>query len=123
MYYRFIILFCLFSPSILFSQFNRDEIKNQTDENGLKQGEWEVKHENSNAIRYKGQFKDDQPFGKFQYYYPTGEISGIMSFYNSNSSLMKMYHKNGGIKGMNIVGMAVVVKKGLLLKFDKIKTP
>ncbi len=95
MYYRLIIIFCLLTPSILFSQLNRGEIKNQIDGNGLKQGEWEVKHENSNAIRYKGQFKDDLPFGKFQYYYPTGEISGIMNFYDLESSFMKMYHKNG----------------------------
>ena len=39
-----------------------------------------------------------------------------------NFEATKIYHKNGGIKGMNIVGMAVVVKKGLLLKFD-ITTP
>jgi hypothetical protein len=39
-----------------------------------------------------------------------------------NNEATKIYQKNGGIKGMDIVGMAVVVKKGLLLKFD-ITTP
>jgi len=48
--------------------------------------------------------------------------AGRMKNLKKNFEATKMYHKNGGIKGMNIVGMAVVVKKGLLLKFD-ITTP
>ena len=47
---------------------------------------------------------------------------GRMKNFKKNFEATKIYHKNGGIKGMNIVGMAVVVKKGLLLKFD-ITTP
>jgi len=47
---------------------------------------------------------------------------GRMKNLKKNFEVTKIYHKNGGIKGMNIVGMAVVVKKGLLLKFD-ITTP
>ena len=43
---------------------------------------------------------------------------GRMKNLKKNFEATKIYHKNGGIKGMNIVGMAVVVKKGLLLKFD-----
>ena len=48
--------------------------------------------------------------------------NGLMKNLKNNFEATKIYHKNGGIKGMNIVGMAVVVKKGLLLKFD-ITTP
>lgn len=48
--------------------------------------------------------------------------AGRMKNLKKNFEATKIYHKNGGIKGMNIVGMAVVVKKGLLLKFD-ITTP
>ena len=48
--------------------------------------------------------------------------NGLMKNLKKNFEATKIYHKNGGIKGMNIVGMAVVVKKGLLLKFD-ITTP
>ena len=47
---------------------------------------------------------------------------GGMKNLKKNFEATKIYHKNGGIKDMNIVGMAVVVKKGLLLKFD-ITTP
>ena len=33
---------------------------------------------------------------------------------NYNSEATKIYQDNGGVRGMDIVGMAVVVKKGLL---------
>ena len=39
----------------------------------------------------------------------------------NNFEATKIYHESGGIKGMNIVGMAALVKKGLL-KLD-ITTP
>ena len=49
---------------------------------------------------------------------------GSMRNRKHNDEATKIYQKNGGVKkGMVIVGMAVVVKKGLLLKLDKIKTP
>jgi hypothetical protein len=32
----------------------------------------------------------------------------------NNFEATKIYHENGGIKAMDIVGMAVIVKKGLL---------
>ena len=49
--------------------------------------------------------------------------NGRMKNLKNNFEATKIYQKNSGIKGMVIVGMAVVVKKGLLLKLDKIKTP
>ena len=47
--------------------------------------------------------------------------NGLMKNLKHNLEATKIYLKNGGIKGMDIVGMAVVVKKGLLLKLDEIK--
>ena len=49
--------------------------------------------------------------------------NGLMKNLKNNLEATKIYQKDSGIKGMDIVGMAVVVKKGLLLKLDKIKTP
>ena len=40
--------------------------------------------------------------------------NGLMKNLKNNFEATNIYHKNGGIKGMNIVGMAVIVKKGLL---------
>ena len=47
--------------------------------------------------------------------------SGSMRNKKHNNEATKIYQKNGGIKGMDIVGMAVVVKKGLLSKLDEIE--
>ena len=47
--------------------------------------------------------------------------NGLMKNLKHNLEATKIYLKNGGIKDMDIVGMAVVVKKGLLLKLDEIK--
>ena len=47
--------------------------------------------------------------------------NGLIKNLKNNFEATKIYHENGGIKGMNIVGMAALVKKGLL-KLD-ITTP
>ena len=47
--------------------------------------------------------------------------NGLIKNKKHNNEATKIYQKNGGIKGMNIVGMATLVKKGLL-KLD-ITTP
>ncbi len=70
--------------------------QNRTDSKG-KQGVWVVKDDQGH-IRYKGQFKDNQPIGKFTYYYPTGEPSSVMNFSdNGQKAECKMYHKNGNL--------------------------
>lgn len=45
--------------------------KNTTDASGKKQGVWEKTYK-SGAIKYKGQFKNDEPVGTFQYFYSDG---------------------------------------------------
>lgn len=66
------IIIILF-PALLYGQ-------NKTDSKGRKQGVWEVKFKDSEITRYKGQFKDDKPYGKFEYYYPNGKLSAISKF-------------------------------------------
>lgn len=66
---------------------------NQIDANGKKQGEWMKTFHDSNDIRYKGQFKDDKPVGKFVYYYPEGQVRSIITHDdNSNRSEAFFYH-------------------------------
>jgi len=85
------IFLCI--PLALFSQ-------NKKDSKG-KQGSWIVKYDDGNSIRYKGQFKDNHPIGKFIYYYPSGEASSVMLFSNEgNKAECKMYHKNGELMAM-----------------------
>ena len=52
---------------------------NKTDAKGKKQGEWKKLYENG-FVRYQGQFKDDKPFGTFNYYFDTGKPSLIMNY-------------------------------------------
>ena len=89
----FLYMFCVF-PLLCFSQARTP--MNFTDEDGLKQGDWKVRYDNSQVIRYTGKFKDDQPIGEFKYYYSTGVLSAIMKF-NNNNAYATMYHENGRV--------------------------
>ena len=40
---------------------------------------------------------------------------GRMMNLNYNSEATKIYHEQGGMRGKDIVGMAVLVKKGLMV--------
>ncbi|NND94962.1 MAG: hypothetical protein HKN45_08850 [Flavobacteriales bacterium] len=53
---------------------------NVVDDQGRKQGEWRKFYEESTAVFYKGQFKDDIPIGRFIYYYRDGSQKGIMDY-------------------------------------------
>ncbi|MFA5573866.1 MAG: hypothetical protein WC994_02300 [Brumimicrobium sp.] len=77
---------------VIFSQIN------QVDAKGRKQGEW-VKYyterDYSDVIRYKGNFKNGKPVGKFVYYYPTREIRAVIVHKEgSNRSEAFLYHHN-----------------------------
>ena len=91
---RILIIILLTLPFNMFAQTR--SLDNFTDANGLKQGVWKVKHENSQALRYTGSFKDNKPSGLFKYYYPTGLLSAIMKF-SENKAYVTMYHENGNI--------------------------
>ncbi len=68
---------------------------NQTDAQGRKQGPWQKTYSNG-ALRYKGQFKDNHPYGEFTYYYPTGKVSAI-SVYSDDGAVAhtRTFHLNG----------------------------
>jgi len=87
------ILFTFFFLfSVGFSSFGQI---NQVDEQGRKQGEWVRTYDDSETIRYKGQFKDGKPVGKFVYYYPNNKIRSIITHDdNSNRSEAYFYHLN-----------------------------
>lgn len=71
--------------------------QNETDSQGRKQGKWIKYYDNGKTIRYKGQFKDDQPYGKFVYYYETGEVQTILDYEEEGSALAKTYFQNGSL--------------------------
>jgi antitoxin component YwqK of YwqJK toxin-antitoxin module len=74
--------------------FNFSFGQNSLDEKGRKQGIWIKKFPQSNAIDYTGQFKDDQPFGTFIYYFPSGKKKAEINYISSKITYTIMYHDN-----------------------------
>lgn len=71
---------------------------NTTDENGLKQGYW-VKKDKNGKVKYRGQFKDGVPYGKFKYYNSTGAIVSVLEYQSPDSVLATHSHPNGKKSG------------------------
>lgn len=85
--YFFILFFLVYSGTV-FAQ-----PPNKTDENGKKQGYWEVEHSNG-TTRYKGQFEHGVPTGKFKYYNEKGTIVTILVFTSNDSATATHFHTN-----------------------------
>ena len=67
------------------------------DEKGRKQGYWKKKDEKTNKLLYEGTFKDDQPVGKFIYYFPNDSVRAFVFFRpGSNASYAKLFHPSTG---------------------------
>jgi antitoxin component YwqK of YwqJK toxin-antitoxin module len=83
-----VLLFCVSLSQLIFSQ-------NKIDEKGKKQGQWVKTYPNSKAIEFKGQFKDDKPYGEFVYFFQSGKIKARTNFIeNSSSSYSVLFHEN-----------------------------
>ena len=54
----------IFLILLLIPFFSVSQTINEVDENNKKQGVW-TKSFNNGGVRYKGQFKDDKPYGLF----------------------------------------------------------
>jgi antitoxin component YwqK of YwqJK toxin-antitoxin module len=68
---------------------------NKVDDQGRKQGEWVKYYKNRTVPRYKGQFVNDKPVGKFTYYYASNDVRSIVIHdKNSNRSEAFFYHDN-----------------------------
>lgn len=77
---------------------------NQTDENGLKQGQWKKLHKNGKT-RYEGKFEDGKPVGLFRYYYPNGDLMATNNHLSNGTVANHVYHKNGKIKAKGVFRM------------------
>lgn len=68
---------------------------NQVDELGQKQGKWIKTYENGNT-RYEGQFRDNQAYGTFTYYFESGAKEAINKFSDDGVIAEALiYHSNG----------------------------
>ncbi|MDC0303558.1 hypothetical protein OAL15_00960 [Flavobacteriales bacterium] len=74
---------------------------NKTDDSGLKHGKWEKRYPNGN-VRYKGQFKDGEPFGVFQYFYKNGKLKATNNHVGDATVANHVYHTNGKIKAKGV---------------------
>lgn len=84
-----LVILLVFTASVLSAQAD-----NKTDANGLKQGYW-VKKQSNGKVKYRGQFKDDIPYGKFKYYTTKGELASVLEYQTTDSVLATHYHPNG----------------------------
>ena len=84
----------MFSVSV-FSQ-------NFTDDNGLKQGKWEVKFDDGKT-KYIGIFKDGVEQGLFKFYYNSGEIKATKEFFHKGkAAATHIFYKNGNIRASGL---------------------
>jgi antitoxin component YwqK of YwqJK toxin-antitoxin module len=67
------------------------------DEKGRKQGYWKKKDEQTNKLIYEGTFRDDQPVGRFKYYYPNDSVRAVITFRaGTPESYATLYHPRTG---------------------------
>jgi len=73
------------------------QLVNQETSNGEKEGRW-VKHFDNNRVKYEGQFHLNKPYGKFTYYYKSGEIKAVSEFSDDGRVADNVtYYQNGNI--------------------------
>lgn len=100
MIFRFLLILLMVLNVNLTSAQGTALSLNQLNKKDQKIGKWKVFHENSNQLRYVGQFENDNPIGNFTYYYPTGELSAKMEYVNDSISFVMHYHDNGNVMGI-----------------------
>lgn len=90
----FIMSFLLFLSS---NDINAQNDYNKTDNLGRRQGKWVDYHENG-QVRYKGQFKNNEPIGDFLYYSENGNLIAKNTYLKkSQESVSEMYSENGQV--------------------------
>lgn len=75
---------------------------NMVDAKGKRQGPWiRVYGNNPKALLYKGQFKDGNPEGVWEWYYPTGEIMTVMTHVKGEEITDNINYYEDGITKMS----------------------
>jgi antitoxin component YwqK of YwqJK toxin-antitoxin module len=69
----------IFSVILLFFfSIYQNKAQNITDSKGWKQGSWSKVYPGTTVYQYKGQFKDNLPYGTFTYFYENGNTKAIV---------------------------------------------
>lgn len=80
-----VIFLLLISGGIGFGA-HAQELMNQTDTSGRKQGLWQKKQANGQLL-YSGNFKDDKPVGEWKRYHPNGVVRAILQHAENSDSV------------------------------------
>ena len=92
----------LFISTPLFAQDGGAKV-NVTDVSGLKQGPWIKYFPDSKVVRYRGQFRDNKPYGEFTYYYfPGGEVKTVMKYSSPERASVKSLYKDGHLMATGV---------------------
>lgn len=86
----FIVLVLVFNTGLVLAQ---SDTLNQIDSLGRKQGAWR-KIDQAGRVVYTGQFRDNQPIGKFLYYNAKGGLDREMFFRSSTVTYVILYWEN-----------------------------
>lgn len=84
-----ILLFFIFFILTLSGQ----EVINQTDKNGLRQGRWS-KHYPNGRLMYEGFFSDGKPSGEWKRFHENGALKAVMN-YKADSAYTSLYDESG----------------------------
>jgi len=71
--------------------------QNVIDAKGMKQGSWS-KNDEQGRIKYKGQFKDNKPYGTFTYFHENGKVKIISNFFNDGEITRAVMFTYEGVK-------------------------
>jgi len=89
------ILFISIVILLVFPVHSFSQDLNQVDDLGRKQGKW-LKTFPNGVTKYEGQFRNDQPYGEFKYYYKDAKLKAVTHF--SDDGIIAhtaTYHENG----------------------------
>jgi len=91
----------LYLACFLFISFSAaaqsDQILNQTDAHGRKQGHW-IKKSSEESVVYNGYFKDDHPVGEFKRYFENQTVKSVLNYSDDGKTAKAViYHPNGNI--------------------------
>lgn len=82
---KLLLVLILFIPVTLFSQIN------QTDANGLRQGQWQRTYPNG-RLMYEGMFKDGKPVGGWTRFHEGGQVKARINYAeNSDSAFAQLF--------------------------------
>ncbi len=91
-----LIVIAFLGANLTFGQ----DLTNQTDENGNKQGAWTKLYANGKK-QYEGSFIDNKPTGKWKHYHPNGVIMAEIEYTNEGANT-KLYDNQGKLMGSGL---------------------